>query len=238
MVKGLVNPLFAIFLIAFAGTTYADMVILKSGEMFQTRRAWKQEGVVKYYRHGRVVSVDESEVERVIQSSAPAEDKLPRAQRPAIDPPSSSDAPALSPLSTVDEVGYLNLRWGQPSSHLAGLEPVETDPAYGGVQQYTQIQPKKHFGRAQVDDIVYGFWQGGLYTIIVWISNFLDFGELKAEAFRRYGEGIQNRDDVEKYFWTDQGADRMLFYNDETDTGYLWMRSRAVHDRIRSRYPD
>lgn len=238
MVKGYVNTLFAILLLTFAGTASADMVVLKSGEMFQTRRAWKEDGVVKYYRHGRVVSIGESEVERLIQYSAPAEDKLPSSQRPAVDPPSSTHAPAVPPLSIGNEAGYLDLRWGQPLSRLAGVEPAGKDSAYGGVQLYTQNQLKKRFGRARVDDIVYGFWQGGLYTIIVWTSNFLDFRELKAEAFRRFGEGIQNKDDVEKYFWTDKGADRMLSYSYETDTGYLWMRSRALHDRVRSRYPD
>ena len=221
-----------------AGTVSADMVILKTGEMFQTQRAWKENGVVKYYENGRVVHIDANAVERLVRSAAPIEAEPPSVQRPAADPPASTGAAPLQPLSTIDAAGYLDLRWGQPFSQFAGLQSVATDPAYGGVQQYTQNQSSIRFGRARVDDIIYGFWQGGLYTIIVWTSNFLDFEDLKAEAFRRFGEGIQNRDDVEKCFWTDKVTDRMLSYSYETDTGYLWMRSRALHEQVKARYPD
>jgi hypothetical protein len=89
-----------------------------------------------------------------------------------------------------------------------------------------------------VDDIIYGFWQGKLYTITVWTSNFMDFRDLKAEAFRRFGEGNQNRERVEKYYWMDPGTDRMLSYDLDTDSGFLWMRSRALHDKVKARYPD
>lgn len=237
------NILVAIVLVTGVGTVDADMVILKSGEMFQTQRAWKENGVIKYYKNGQVVHVDESEVERLIQSPLPVEDQPPPVHRPAADPPSPSADSTSSqtlplPLPVDDDTGHLDLRWGQPFSQFEGLTLVGTDPAYGGVQQYTKKQREKRFGRASVDDIVYGFWQGGLYTIIVRTSNFLDFRDLKAEAFRRFGEGIQNRDNVEKYYWMDRGADRMLSYHYATDAGYLWMRSRDLHEKVRPRYPD
>ena len=237
------NILVAIVLVTGVGTVDADMVILKSGEMFQTQRAWKENGVIKYYKNSQVVHVDESEVERLIQSPLPVEDQPPPVHGPATDPPSpsanSTSGQTLPlPLPVGDDTGYLDLRWGQPFSQFEGLTLVGTDPAYGGVQQYTKKQREKRFGRASVDDIVYGFWQGGLYTIIVRTSNFLDFRDLKAEAFRRFGEGIQNRDNVEKYYWMDKGADRMLSYHYATDAGYLWMRSRDLHEKVRPRYPD
>ena len=211
--------------------------------MFQTPRAWKENGIVNYYKDGRVVRVDEKEVDRLIQSLSPVEDKPPSAQRPGADHTSPSDIPAadqsLSPPSpTVDDSGYLDLKWGQPFSQFEGLALVGTDPAYGGVQQYSHVQPKKRFGRAGVDNIFYGFWQGGLYTILVETSNFVDFMELKAEVFRRYGEGGQEGDLEEKYRWSGKGSDRQLSYDFDSNTGYLWMRSQALHERVRARYPE
>ena len=222
----------------------ADTVILKSGEMFQTQRAWKEKGVVNYYHNGQVVRVDERDVERLIHSPAPFEDNQQPQQRPAPDDPFTprSGSAAGQPFSQRqpfdDRVGYLDLRWGQPLSQIEGLTAIEADPAYGGVPQYVKSHANQRFGRARVDDIVYGFWQDRLYTITVWSSNFLDFRDLKAEAFRRFGEGIRNREDVEKYYWVAQGSDRMLAYDDASDTGYLWMRSRALHEQVRERYPD
>ena len=225
------------------GTADADMVILKSGEIFQTPKAWTENGIVKYYKDGRVSSVDKGEVERLIHSPAALEKKSPAADRPAADraapPDNPAAAPSISPtLPKGEAVGYLDLTWGQSPTGIEGLVLVGTDPAYGGVQQYSSQQGRRHFGRASVDDIVFGFWQDGLYTITVWTRNFLDFRDLKEEAFRRYGKGMQNRADVEKYYWIDKGSDRMLSYDGESDTGYLWMRSRAMHKIVSARYPD
>ncbi len=243
MFKKVLYLLLGIALMARVGTLGADVVILKSGEMFQTPMAWKQNGMVNYYKDGRVVRVDEREVDRLIQSSKPGKDQPSGEHRRAADPPPPSEAPAIGrplspPLPTGDNTGYLDLRWGQPLSQFEGLALVGTDPAYGGVQQYSSTKRKKRFGRASVDNIFYGFWQGGLYTILVETSNFLDFLDLKAEAFRRYGEVSQAGDHQEKYRWRAKGSDRLLAYDSDSDTGYLWMRSQALHAKVKARYPE
>jgi hypothetical protein len=230
----------AIVLAVGAGRVGADMVILKSGEMFQTPRAWKENGAVNYFKDGRVVRVDEDQVDRLIHSPAPAEEKpmpehLPESDRSL---PLENPVAGRARLPADGDAGYLGLRWGQPLSRVEGLTHTGTDPAYGGVQLFSHQQHRHRFGRARVDDIVYGFWQGGLYTITVWTSNFMDFRDLKAEAFRRFGEGIQNQDGVEKYHWMDTVTDRMLSYDYDSDTGYLWMRSRVLHEKVRARYPE
>ena len=243
MHNNLLTVLLGLAMMTGADSVGADMVILRSGEMFQTPRAWKENGIVNYYKDGRVVRVDAKEVDRLIQLPAPVEDKPPSVQRPAADPAPSSDFPTAglppsSPVPTGDDSGHLGLKWGQPLSQFEGLALVGTDPAYGGVQQYSQAQQKSRFGRASVDNIFYGFWQGRLYTILVETSNYLDFMDLKAEAFRRYGEGRQDGDREETYRWSGQGSDRLLSYDYNADTGYLWMRSQALHQKVDARYPE
>jgi hypothetical protein len=222
-----------IFLVLAAGIgrLHADMVILKSGEMFQTPKAWKEGDVVRYYKNGRVVGVDASEVERLIHSPETQERSHPTDKQPAAGQRSSQ------PGQTEGEVGYLGLRWGQAPATINGLVHVATDPAYGGVAQYSRERRHPHFGRAGVDHIYFGFWHGALYTVLVEVSNFLDFEDLKAEAFRRFGKGTPIGDDQEHYFWSDAASDRLLSYDDKTRTGYLWMRSRVVQARVKARYP-
>jgi hypothetical protein len=235
--------LLGIVLMAGVTPVSADVVILRSGEMFQTPRAWKENGVVNYYKDGRVVRVDEKEVDRLIPSSSPLGGAPVAEQPPTPDPAPPSGMPATDPSMpppalTGDDAGYLGLKWGQPISQVEGLALVGTDPAYGGVQQYAKAQRNTHFGRANVDNIFYGFWQGGLYTILVEISNFLDYMDLKAEVFRRYGEGQRVGEHEEKYRWTGKGSDRLLAYDFDADTGYLWMRSQALHEQVRAYDPD
>jgi hypothetical protein len=233
----------AMLLAMVAGPAAADMVILKSGEMYQTRKAWKENGVVKYYHNGQVVSVDASDVERLIQSQVPAEPQAPSAQPPTARPqlPSageSNEQPPVAPLPTGGDAGYLGLKWGLSPSQIEGLVFVEADPAYGGVKQYTRQSHPKRFGRAQVDNIFYGFWQERLYTILVEVSNFMDFMALKAEAFRRFGPSSPQSDQMEIYRWRDGGADRQLAYDHAADSGYLWMRSQSLHRKVEALYPE
>jgi len=218
----------------------ADMVILKSGEMFETRKAWREGDQVLFYRDGQVARFPAGEVDRLIHAALP--DAKPSA---AADPPSRPTEPRPLPPgvpgavpSTAGEAGYRDLSWGMPPSQLTGLSAVGTDPSYGGVSQYVQPEAPRRFGRARVDRVKLGFWQGGLYTIVAEVSNFLDFRELKAEAFRRFGTGRQNQADVERYYWIDADAHRLLDYDFESDTGYLWMRSRRLHERVKAHFPE
>jgi hypothetical protein len=230
--------LLAFLLVAGFGEAGADVVILRSGEMIQTSTAWRENGEVVYFEGGQVVRIDEHEVERLIDDSAPLEAK-PSPRHPAAGEsplpsdtlPSDKGLPPPCPID--DDAGYLELRWGRPLAQFEGLVEVATDPAYGGVKRYVHRHPGKRFGRAVVDEVVFGFWQDRLYTIVVQTSNFLDFRDLKAEVTRRYGAGRQNRDDVEKYYWMDKGTDRLLSYDYDSDLGFLWMRSRALHEKVR-----
>ncbi len=221
---------------------YADMVILKSGEMFQTPKAWTKDNRVFMYRDGKITSIEARDVERVIHHPTP-DGHLPESRDPSTvpAPPDSQqvtgETPPMRP-SEDDAAGFRGLRWGMPPAQVEGLKQVGIDPDYGGVEQYVQVDRGQRFGRAKVDRVVLGFWQGGLYTIVVEVSNFLDFRELKAEAFRRFGKWRQREVDVEKGYWVDAGSDRLLAYDVNSDTGYLWMRSRVLHHRVTARYPD
>lgn len=233
----------ALLLVMLAGAAVADTVILKSGEMFQTRKAWRENGVVNYYRNGQVVRVDADDVERLIHAPAAAESQAPSAQPPA----AASRLPSVGgsaqemppdPPPTGADAGYLGLKWGLSPSQIDGLVFVETDPAYGGVKQYTrQLQPKR-FGRARVDNIFYGFWRERLYIVLVEVSSFLDFMGLKAEAFRRFGPGTPQSDRMETYRWRKEGADRQLAFDHASDSGYLWMRSQSLHRKVEALYPE
>ena len=42
------------------------------------------------------------------------------------------------------------------------------------------------------------------------------------------------------YRWIDRdrGSDRLLSYDLDADSGFLWMRSRALHEKVKARYPE
>ena len=216
MLKTFLITFVAVLLQVGVVAVQADMVILKSGEMFQTRKAWRKDGNVYFYRNGQVVRYQENEVDRLIESATPQENK-PQEPDPWVPAPQPT-----KPLTSMGgDTGYLGLKWEQPSSPIEGLTPAGTDAAYGGVQLYTIKKHRRRFGRVSVDNIFLGFWQGGLYTILVEVSNYLDFTDLKSEAFRRFGTGEKEGGALERYRWSDPVSDRLLSYDDKTGTGVL-----------------
>ncbi|BBO84755.1 hypothetical protein [Desulfosarcina ovata] len=233
----------AVALLAVTGPAAADILILKSGEMFETQKTWTENGQVYFYKGGRQVSVAEDQVERMIHAPVSAKPAAPTVAVPALPDlqlPSrgtaedqGGDIPAPG-----GDAGFIELKWGQPPSQIRGLVLVETDPAYGGVNQYSRPQRAARFGRASVDNIFYGFWRGRLFTILVEVSNYLDFTALKAEAVRRYGQGRHEASNLDRYRWSDATTDRFLTYDEASGTGYLWMRSRTLQNEIAALYPE
>jgi hypothetical protein len=157
MLQPLLPILVAAILHAMGVAVHADMVILRSGEMFETRKAWRQDGSVCFYRNGRIVRYPESDVERLIETNVPVTDKPSTTDRPAPAP-----KPVAPQLPIQGDTGYLGLKWEQSSSQIKGLRSAGTDAAYGGVQLYTIGKNRNRFGRASVDNVFLGFWQGGL----------------------------------------------------------------------------
>lgn len=228
--KGLIRVLMAmVWILGVSAPAAADVLILRSGEMFDVQDVREENNFIYYIKDHQAYRIPASEVERIIRQSVPAKPEEP--------PPETAPSSPQPPPSA--DVGFIELKWGDPPSQLPGLVHVGTDPAYGGVDQYVRNLPDPHFGRASVDRIFYGFWEDGLYTILVEVSNYLDFSDLKAEAFRRYGPGLRENDKVDRYRWrNDAATDRFLHYDDATRTGYLWMRSKAIHNQVKALHPD
>ncbi len=66
-----IATLFILFMI-FPAFAMADVIVLKSGDKFKTRKAWEEDGKIKFYMKGMVVGIDKRKVDRIIKSGAPA----------------------------------------------------------------------------------------------------------------------------------------------------------------------
>ncbi len=163
MGKSILLILLAVVLQATVTTARADRVILKSGEMFQTRKAWREDGSVYFYHNGKVVRYPEGQVERMIGSAPPAIDKPETPDSPSTifkersAPPEPQKSPPV--MTSGGNVGYLGLKWQQPVAQVKGASPAGSDPAYGGVKLYSLNT--RRFGRASVDGVFFGILAGG-----------------------------------------------------------------------------
>jgi hypothetical protein len=159
-------------------------------------------------------------------------EKSPRPVKPLH--PKSQDQ-AMNPSAAVG-IGLEGLSWYLEPSDLPDLKKLETDPLYGGIDQYYRENETMKLGPAVLDGKIYGFWRNRFYMITMWVEGPPAYHRLRKAVFERYGRGRQNSDGLERYIWNDSTTDRMLEFDEQLNTGLFWMRSRALDDKIKQLY--
>jgi len=137
-----------------------------------------------------------------------------------------------------DAISFRNMQWGMTIKEMPGLKKRGTADAYGGIDEYYDPDDPLTMGNALLDGVMYGFWQGKLYTITIWTLGRKQYRNLKTEAFKRYGNGLQKNQVLERYIWYGDITDKLLQYDEETNSGILWMRSHQIDRRIKKLYPE
>lgn len=136
----------------------------------------------------------------------------------------------------IDTIGLDGVMWQMPPSDLPGLIKLETDPLYGGIDQYYRENDPMRMGRAALAGKAFGFWRNRLYTITMWVEGPVAYRNLRQAVFERYGSGHKNSNGLERYVWEDATTDRMLEFDPGLNTGLFWMRSRELDQVIRQLY--
>lgn len=128
------------------------------------------------------------------------------------------------------------ISWHLQPSDLPDIKKIETDPIYGGIDQYYRENETMKLGTTVLDGKIYGFWRNRLYMITMWVEGPPAYLRLRKAVFERYGRGRQNSSRLERYVWQDPTTDRMLEFDEQLNTGLFWMRSRALDDKIKQLY--
>ncbi len=121
---------------------------------------------------------------------------------------------------------------------IIGLQKMKTDPAFGGIDQYWRPATPPVLGSTSLDGLVFGFWGGQLYIITMWCNGHLDYRRLRKEVVHRFGDGIRNKSEKERYLWLDGDTQRMLEFDPDLKTGIFVMRSAELDGRIKKEYPE
>ncbi len=247
----------------YTPASFADEVVMTSGERFSSSKVWEENGKIRFNMHGLVVSVNKADVAAIIggdgaspsnagtasmnvrtpepHPSAPAKPK-PSLARDPVPPPSMPEPKSKSPekaVTKVQGIGFNGISWHMRPTDLPGLEKLKTEPDYGGIDQYWRPDGAMTLGNVLLDGLVFGFWQNRLYSIMIWVDGRPAYGGLQKVVLERYGEGLKSKKHPDRYVWVDDGTtDRMLEFDDERNIGIFWMRSRDLDSHIKSLYPE
>ncbi len=144
--------------------------------------------------------------------------------------PSTTSAPTSGP---PHRGVFRDLAWGVRPSSMPGLLLSQTNPAYGGVDEFFYPQEDLRLGDAPLNGILYGFWQNRLYTITIWADGPPSYKKLRRWVLDTYGPGHQSDRSVERRVWYGNGTDMLLEFDETLNTGIFWMRSAKLHTRVR-----
>ena len=153
-------------------------------------------------------------------------------------PGKSSDRDPSARKPKVRGIGLDGLAWQMKPNEISGITKLNTDPSYGGIDQYGWPAGNLTLGDVLLDGLVFGFWQNRLYSIMCWVDGHPGYTRLQQAVFDRYGPGHKNKNGLERYVWLDDTTHRMLEFDSKLNTGIFWMRSSSLDRQIKQLYPE
>ncbi|MCJ8502406.1 hypothetical protein [Desulfatitalea alkaliphila] len=138
----------------------------------------------------------------------------------------------------VDEIGIDGVAWRISPEQMDGLQRLDTDPAFGGIDQYWRPDHPLSFDNALLDGLVYGFWNLQLYTIVMWAEGRIGYERLRKALITRFGPGRRTGDAARHDVWVGETTQRMLEFDTTRNMAIFVMRSTALHEQIRRLYPE
>lgn len=243
----------------FIPTSHADEVVMITGEHFNTSKVWEENGKIRFNMHGLVVSVNKSDVASITGTGgamppqphpglsnppAPQQGQNPRTEPPAetqVSPPPLRRSPVkkTNPKANIQGIGFNGISWHMRPTDLPGLTKIETEPDYGGIDQYWRPDGSMTLGDVLLDGLVFGFWRNRLYSIMLWVDGRSGYDGLERVVLDRYGNGKKSKTVENRYVWVDdKTTDRLLEFDEERNIGVFWMRSRDLDTHIKKIYPE
>lgn len=231
---------------------------MTTGEHFTTSKVWEENGKIRFNMHGLVVSVNKSDVASITGTgestppmnhtrpsiqSKPQPDHVPAAEPPAttkVSPPTTPRSPEkkTSPKVKIQGIGFNGISWHMQPTDLPGLTKINTDPAYGGIDQYWRPDGSMTLGDVLLDGLVFGFWKNRLYSIMLWVDGRPGYDGLEQVVLDRYGAGKRSKTVENRHVWVnDKTTDRLLEFDEDRNIGFFWMRSRDLDTHIKKIYP-
>jgi len=125
---------------------------------------------------------------------------------------------------------FRNLAWGTDISNLKDMQYVGTDQSYGGVKNYVRKGDELKIGGAQLESIIYGFWQGKFSSVTINVEGYVNFTALKDATIIKYGVGDKPNQFMERYVWGAGTISTILIdYNEISKKGTLFMSSIEIN---------
>ncbi len=131
--------------------------------------------------------------------------------------------------------GFDRIKWGTDIASLDPWQSMELSAKIGLSAYYQRKKADLKFGLAQLDEIIYEFWDGKFAGAVVKTTGYSNYIFLKEYCFKRFGPGdrteMNARMDVQDFFWNGYETRMTLTYNERYRTGELRMVSIKMENQ-------
>ena len=241
--KNIIATLIIIF-VFIVPETFADTVVLKNGRELKVEKAWQEDDKIYCIFNGIKAVLPKSKISRIESNSdnlktiqSQSGEHATRNRSDNVVPMDQNVSEAITPKELYPALrkdGFYNLTWGRNVSGVVGLKKRQTVSDLAEVVEY--VRPKDLFkiDDAAMESVIYAFWRDQLYTVTVWTKGYPNFKALRDAAIKKFGQGIRNESNRDRYLWSDTLSDIMLDYVQDSRHGMLWLRSKEIDRQCRS----
>jgi hypothetical protein len=128
--------------------------------------------------------------------------------------------------------GFRGLKWQTDIATLDPLHTMEVIEIVGPFTYYKQNKENLHYGTAELEDIIYEFWNGKFSGVILRVRGEKQFQKLKDYCIARFGPGQRSKTyerlNVQDFYYNGVKTRMYLGYSDIDRTGELSMYSIAL----------
>lgn len=130
-----------------------------------------------------------------------------------------TSASALLPLGTQGHAMEEGIEWGTNISDLPDM--VLMGVVGDGKTVYARQGEKLKIGDADIERVMYGFYEDRLYEVQIHFRSSSHFAKLKEILFQAYGPGRQPNQFVETYHWYGGRTSAFLTYDEKSGKGVI-----------------
>ena len=158
-----------IYIALVSPTAFADTIILKTGEIIETKQAWKKDQKVYFYIEGLKLSVSAKDVLRIEKKSVKSKatshvsnppEPIQRSTKNRYSDKKNRTSETTLPSIPQKEIrdsrktyGFRDLPWGTELVTLTDFVKLETDSGIKDVNEYKRKNDKLALGQANLQSI-------------------------------------------------------------------------------------
>ena len=128
--------------------------------------------------------------------------------------------------------GFRGIAWQTDIASLDPLHTMEVIEVLGPYTYYKKNRDDLHLGLANLQSIVYEFWNGKFSGVIIKVRGEMEFQRLKDYCFARFGPGqrseVYQRLNVQDFYYNGIKTRMSLRYSDYDRIGELSLSSIAM----------